>query len=113
MPAKAEDVTLSEDDAKSLQAIVNKDKYLQNLGKQDGELKGLGFLNKIAGMTISGPVKIAVKWNQQLIEGWRSANKKLVDIGKAVICNDIQLASVNSDGNSQFFDEMYEARGCE
>jgi hypothetical protein len=61
---------------------------------------------------ITGPVKLAVQWNQAAIVGWRKANAALVNIGKEAICKDIELQIVGQTPNDAFFEELKKARGC-
>lgn len=107
-----ESVTLSKDDAELARAIMKKDQFIRELALSDKSLKDLNVLLKLTAGNIPGPVKLVIKWNQNLIEGWRKANSNIAKIGAKAICNDIQLASITAE-NREFFEEMFEARGCD
>lgn len=110
--ARSETVDLSVSDAKALQAIMRKDKFMQVLSSDDKGLRGLSALYSIMGKAIQGPLKIAIEWDKGTIKGWREANRALAEIGKVAICRDIQLASISGD-NKEFFENLYNARGCD
>lgn len=108
--AIANEITLSEEDAKTAQTIIRKDKMITEMSK-DNKIKGLEWVTKLAGLAIQGPAKLTLQWNQALFKGWRKANSGVVTIGKMAICKDLDLARVTAD-NTEFFENMYSARGC-
>jgi hypothetical protein len=105
---------LTKDDVEFLKRISAKDQLIKAL--PDG-VKGLEALNKVFGAIATGtPIRIAVEWNKGTIAAWRTANQRLEKIGKATICKEIDLYIVENDDNPKFnkdfFERLYEARGC-
>jgi hypothetical protein len=92
--AIADEVTLTQDEADTLQLILKKDNLMNELVKSQHGLEGLG---RVLGMTITGPVKLAVQWNQAAIEGWRKVNANLVKVEQAAVCKDIALQIAGGD----------------
>lgn len=108
--ARADEITLTQDEAGTLQLILKKDKLMDELVKSQ---QGLEALGRLLGMTITGPVKLAVQWNQVAIAGWRKANANLVKVEKAAVCKDIALQIAGGTPNESFFQQLSQARGCE
>ena len=107
---RADEVTLTQDEADTLQLILKKDKLMNDLIKSQVGLEALG---RVLGMTISGPVKLAVQWNQAAIAGWRKANAALVKVEKQAVCDDIALQIAGQTPNESFFEQLSKARGCD
>ena len=102
-------VTLGSDEASTLHDIMKRDDLLKGMAKAqlgaDNLLKGLSW--------VSGPVSLALKWDQGTIKGWRSANKALEKIAKLQTCQDIALQLVDANETQCFWDNLNQARGCE
>jgi hypothetical protein len=60
----ADEVTLTQDEADTVKLILRKDKMMEQMVKSQ---KGMEALARIMNMTITGPVKLAVQWNQAAI----------------------------------------------
>lgn len=105
----AEPVQLSEDDAKFMKQLMTKDELIRLLPKTQ---KGLSALSTIVSAVSSGPVSIALQWNQVAIKTWRLANTRLDKIAKASICDEIDLRIAYEGSNTEFFTQLYQARGC-
>ncbi|MET3225771.1 hypothetical protein ABIF35_006558 [Bradyrhizobium japonicum] len=103
-------VKLSKDEAELLKQVLGKDEFLKNLSASQ---KGLSDLNQLLGKTITGPVTLAIKWNQALIDGWGKANSALVKISKSVTCDQLLEPIVDSSPNSSFFEKLRKARECD
>jgi hypothetical protein len=69
--AQAETVNLTEDEAKTAQDILRRDKLLKALSTSQ---EGLAGLAKLLSIVIDGPLSIAVSWDQAQIALWREAN---------------------------------------
>jgi hypothetical protein len=104
------EVTLTKDEADTLQLILKKDKMMPALVKSQ---EGLEALSRFLSLTITGPVKLAVQWNQAAIVGWRKAIAALVKLEKEATCNDIDLQIAGGTPNEAFFEELKKARGCD
>ncbi|TKB68707.1 MAG: hypothetical protein E8D52_06845 [Nitrospira sp.] len=103
------EITLSAEEVKFVKWLSTTDEMVKSLTKQ-GEL--LDWLNKLIGV-VPGPIGIVQKWNMATIKGWRAANKKLVGLKKQVHCAKIQELLAGGTENTEFFEKLYEARGCE
>jgi hypothetical protein len=108
--AKADDVTLTQDEASTVQMILKKDKMITKLVASQ---KSLDWLAKFLRITVTGPVKLAVQWDQSTLEGWRHANTVLVALEKQATCDDIDLQIAGGTQNEDFFDQLKKARGCD
>jgi hypothetical protein len=106
----AEEVTLTQEEADTLQLILKKDRLMKEMIKSQAGIEALG---RVLGMTVTGPVQLAVQWNQAAIAGWRRANTALVQIEKQAVCNDIGLQIAGSTPNERFFEQLSKARGCD
>jgi len=62
----AHEVSLSKDDAVALKAIMRKDKFLKTISDENHGIAGLRTIGKIASMSIQGPVKLVLDWNDAL-----------------------------------------------
>ncbi len=107
--ALADEVTLTKDEADTVKLIMTKDKMMQGLAK--GSL-GLDALNRLLTLKVTGPVKLALEWNQAAFTGWRKANAALVPIEKTAVCHDIELQIAGGTPNERFFEQLAQARGC-
>src|SRR6516162_7844088 len=102
----AEEVTLTQEEADTLQLILKKDRLMKEMIKSQAGIEALG---RVLGMTVTGPVQLAVQWNQAAIAGWRRANTALVQIEKQAVCNDIGLQIAGSTPNERFFEQLSKA----
>jgi hypothetical protein len=102
-------VELSQEEAMFVRSILLRDELLRELPKAQKSLSALNTLLKAAP---TGPVKIALAWNQAAIKTWRLANKKLDEIGKATICDELQMRTEAGTTNIPFFEQLFESRGC-
>src|SRR5690349_17254770 len=93
LASAADDVTLTKEEAEFLKTIMTRDKMLRALPVGQSSLSAL---NTVMTAVVSGPVTLALRWNQVAIKGWREANKKLVEIEKGTICRDIELQILDS-----------------
>jgi hypothetical protein len=100
--------SLTKEDVAFLGKVAKKDEFLK---KMTTEVSGLNALFTVLSVTTPGPLKIAVKWNQGAIKGYKTANDRLGRIGRNVICEDIYLHSTDTP-NRDFFTRLAEARGC-
>ena len=107
---KIPDTILSKEEATFVRSIMLRDQLLRELPKAQASVAGLNTLLKIAP---TGPVKLALAWNQAAIKSWRIANKKLEEIGKASICDELQGRIEAEKSNVTFFKELYISRGCD
>jgi len=107
--ALAEDVTLSAEEAKFIKTIIGKDKFLQELPKAQKQVAALNTILSAA----PGPIKIALQWNKVAIAAWRQANSSLAQIKQASICQEIDYMIATSEKNSEFFEQLSSARGCQ
>ena len=108
--ALADDVTLSKEEATVVKSILVRDQLLREMS---GSQEGLSDLNKLLKMVVTGPVKIAIIWNQVAIDAWRKVNSKLVIIGKQTTCDEIALQLVDLSPSHDFFQQLSKARGCD
>lgn len=108
--ARAQEVTLTKEEAEVVKLVLGKDKVMADLSSTQ---KGLEGLNRLASLQIVGPVKLAIQWNQALFKGWRKANEKVVIIGRDAICKDINLQIAAQSPNQSFFEQLAIARGCD
>ena len=107
--ASAAEYELTEEEAKFVRSILQRDELLRSLPKAQ---KGLDALNTLLAAVPAGPIKLALTWNQTAIKTWRVANKKLDKIGKATICDEIQLRTEGGTKNVKFFEQLSKSRGC-
>jgi hypothetical protein len=103
------DVVLSTDEQRTLKLIMNSDQALVVAANAN---IGLEILNKIISEGAVGPVKLAVQWNSALIKGWRKANEAMVKIAKPVTCGNINTEIVEDTPAREFWEHLYDARGC-
>jgi hypothetical protein len=104
------DVTLSKEEAEVVKGILVRDQLMREMSASQ---TGLSDLNKLLKMTVTGPVKIAIIWNQMAIDAWRKINSKLVIIGKQTTCDEIGLQLVDLSPSRDFFKQLSKARGCD
>jgi hypothetical protein len=102
-------VELSKEEATFVRSILLRDQLLRDLPKSQKSLSALNTLLKAAPI---GPVKLVVAWNQGAIKTWRIANKKLDEIGKATICDELQMRTEAGTTNVAFFEQLAQSRGC-
>lgn len=100
---------LSEDDVRFMKQLMAKDKLIRSLPKAQ---KGLAALNAIVSAVSSGPITIALQWNQAAIKTWRVANTSIDEIAKASICDEIDFRVATGGASTYFFEQLYQARGC-
>jgi DNA repair exonuclease SbcCD ATPase subunit len=106
----ADVVTLTEEEASALSSILMKDELLRDMANFN---LGMDWINKFLKLVVKGPLKLAVKWNQALIDGWRSTNMAMVNIAKTKNCEAIDFVLIDEHTvNKAFFENLYEARGC-
>jgi len=103
------EITLTEEQAATLKSIIANDQMLKALVQTQ---KGLDALNRLLGLVVRGPVKLAVQWNQTAISEWRKINSKAVAINHAAACRDIQFLLIDNSPNQEFFRELSLARDC-
>lgn len=108
-PEGFDEIILSADEAATLRYILSNDEMLRGLGNAG---LGMAWINKMLSFATPGPVKLVLKWNQALIEGWRKQNEALVNIAKAKNCEAIDFVLIDITENREFFESLYESRGC-
>ncbi len=107
-PDAEEQVTLTPEEAAFVRWLIGNDKMVEELSRDQ---KALSWMNKVA-TAVPGPVGILAKWNMGTLKGWRMANQKLAKLKQQVTCDRIDLMLASETENKNFFEHLYEARGC-
>lgn len=100
---------LQAEDIAFVQRLAKQDEFIHKLSESGA---GADILGRVLSMAATGPVKLAVQWDQALLQGWRQANKALDALNKHAICEEISYHSLDTKA-LQYFDNLYEARGCD
>jgi hypothetical protein len=106
---ETKEYNLTVDGVKLLQRIASKDQLIRDLPKG---VAAFAALNQLFSK-VPGPTKLVVKWNEGLIEGWKTANKHLATIGKSATCLDLTVYIDGDPADAQFFKDLSKIRGCD
>jgi hypothetical protein len=111
-PVRADELrryNISTEGIKLLQRIASRDELIRDLPKG---LTAFSALNKIFSR-VPGPTELIVKWNDGLIEGWKTANKHLAVIGRSATCLDLTVYLDGDPPDAKFFKDVSKIRGCD
>lgn len=103
------EASLDAEDLDFLQKIAKQDDFIRKLSESSA---GADVLGKVLAEAAVGPVKLAVQWDQALIDGWKQANKGLDSVNKHATCEEISYHSLETKA-LEYFNNLYKARGCD
>lgn len=108
-PAESEGYELDDNDVSFLRDLAKRDEFVHQLSDSAVAAEVLGIVVKRFAV---GPVKLAVKWDLALIDGWKKANNSLKGLNKYATC-DLLADHYLTTKAPEYFDNLSKVRGCQ